>query len=320
MSTGAAGRAAGRVRTSSARAVFWRLLRGTIATCFRYRVTGLAAEAGFFALLSLPPLVLGLVGALGYVDSWLGSDTVLQVQTSITNTASDALTQQTVDEVITPMLDDVLRGGRPDIISIGFLLALWSGSRALNVYVDTVTIMYGLSGHRGIVRTRALSFTLYVLALVLGTAVIPLVIAGPGLVGKTLPEGYELLQRMYWPIVLLVSVLLVASLYHIAVPVRTPFRRDVPGAALAVALWVVLSFALRWVIRESVGGTSIYGPLTAPIVVLVWLYFLAIAVLIGAAMNAAWDEVWPLRAVAEERRRPVAHPAENPLTPVPGDR
>ena len=45
---------------------------------------------------------------------------------------------------------------------MGFLLSLWSGSRALNVYIDTVTIMYGLGGHRGIIRTRMLSFTLTV--------------------------------------------------------------------------------------------------------------------------------------------------------------
>ena len=45
----------------------WRLTKETTAICFRYRVTGLAAEAGFFALLSLPPLVLGLVGSIGYV-------------------------------------------------------------------------------------------------------------------------------------------------------------------------------------------------------------------------------------------------------------
>ena len=66
-----------------------------------------------------------------------------------------------------------------DVISIGLVLALWSGSRALNVFVDTVTIMYGLGGHRGIVKTRVLSFVLYVLGLVTGVVTIPLVVAGP---------------------------------------------------------------------------------------------------------------------------------------------
>ena len=42
--------------------------------------------------------------------------------------------------------------------------------------------MHGLGGHRGIIKTRALSFVLYVLALVTGIAAIPLVVAGPTLV------------------------------------------------------------------------------------------------------------------------------------------
>src|SRR5690625_2788027 len=36
-------------------------------------------------------------------------------------------------------MDDVLQGGRFDVVSIGFVLALWSGSRALNVFVDTIS-------------------------------------------------------------------------------------------------------------------------------------------------------------------------------------
>jgi membrane protein len=50
---------------------------------------------------------------------------------------------------------------------------------------------------------------------------------------------------------------------------------------------------MRRVITASVGGVSIYGPLAAPIVVTVWLYLIALAVLIGAAVNAAIDHVWP---------------------------
>ena len=96
-----------------------------------------------------------------------------------------ALTPDAVDTVIEPTLDDVFSGGRFEVISIGFLLALWSGSRALNVFVDTITIMYGLGGQRGLLRTRALSFVLYLVFLVVGIIVLPLVLAGPGLVDRS---------------------------------------------------------------------------------------------------------------------------------------
>ena len=48
-----------------------RLTVETVRVCMRYRVTGLASEAGFFALLSLPPLLFGLFG--GAVTSGAGS-------------------------------------------------------------------------------------------------------------------------------------------------------------------------------------------------------------------------------------------------------
>ena len=76
----------------------------------------------------------------------------------------------------------MLNGGRVDLISVGFLLSLWSGSRALNVFVDTISIMYGQSGrarHRadpGAVVLRSTS-----LALVVGIVTIPLVLLGPTL-------------------------------------------------------------------------------------------------------------------------------------------
>ena len=79
-------------------------------------------------------------------------------------------------------------------MSIGFLIALWSGSRALNVFIDTCSIMYGLGGVRGIVRTRVLSFSLYIVVLLVGIVVIPLVLAGPTLLGRVLPGPGRLPQ------------------------------------------------------------------------------------------------------------------------------
>lgn len=276
-----------------------RLATQTVRVCLRHRVTGLAAEVGFFALLSLPPLVLGLVASVGFVGHRIGSDVVSDLRVRIAELAGTFLAPEAVQSVIMPTFDQVVSGGRFDIVSIGFLLSLWSGSRVLNVYVDTVSIMYGLGGHRGIVRTRALSFSLYVAGLVLGIVVIPLVLLGPGLLQQFLSQRIDGLSSLswlgtlYWPVVTLLSVAGLTTLYHVATPVRTAWRRDLPGAGLALAVWVGVSVVLRFVISASVGGTSIYGPLATPIVVLIWLYVLAIAVLIGAALNAAVDEMFP---------------------------
>lgn len=299
-----------------------RIIAGTVRTCLRYRVTGLAAEAGFFALLSLPPLVLGLVAGLGYMGNWIGADVVARLKAQLAEMAAAVLTDQAVG-VILRTFDDVAEGGRLDIVSIGFLLSLWSGSRALNVYVDTVSIMYGLGGQRGIVRTRVLSFSMYVMTLVLGAVAFPLVLVGPDLIGQFLRARIDGLpdlaglQSLYWPIVIMFSVVLLTTLYHVATPVRVPWRRDLPGAVLALLIWMVASAVLRVIVAASIGGASIYGPLAAPIVVLIWLYMLAIAVLIGAALNATLDTIWPDPARAEARSEPAAHAQELPVTPDP---
>ena len=280
----------------------WRLIVSTVDTCMRNRVTGLAAEAAFFAVLSLPPLIFALAGSIGFVFARFSDAQVADVRDEVLHLASQALTPETVHKIIRPTLDQVLGGGRYDVISIGFVLALWSGSRALNVFVDTITIMYGLGGHRGIVRTRVLSFLLYVMGMITGVVTIPLIVAGPDLVDKWLPERADWLMHLYWPTVLVLGICFLATLYHVSVPVRTRWRYNVPGAVFTMVCWVGGSALLRWVlVGTAKGSTSIYGPLAAPIAVLLWLYILSIAVLIGAALNAAFDVIWPQKETSTAR-------------------
>ena len=285
------------------RTAVWRLVVSTVGTCMRNRVTGLAAEAAFFAVLSLPPLIFALAGSIGYVFAQFSDRQITEVRDTVIDLAGQALTPQTVDSIVRPTLDEVLSGGgRYDVVSIGFILALWSGSRALNVFVDTITIMYGLGGHRGIVRTRALSFLLYVLGMITGVVTIPLVVAGPTLVAKWLPDQFEVLNRLYWPTVLVLCICFLATLYHVSVPVRTRWRYNLPGAVFTMFCWVFGSALLRMIlVGTAKGSTSIYGPLAAPIAVLLWLYLLSIAVLIGAALNAAFDQIWPQKELASAR-------------------
>jgi membrane protein len=284
------------------REVLWRLVVTTFGSCMRYRVTGLAAEAAFFAILSVPPLVFALAGMIGYVTDQFSPADVQQVRQAVIDLSARVLTEGAVNSVIVPTIDDVLAGGRFDVISLGFILALWSGSRALNVFVDTITIMHGLGGHRGIVKTRALSFVLYILAIITGVLTLPLVVAGPTLVRRALPDSADFLVQFYWPTVIVVSICFLATLYHVSVPVRTNWSFNLPGATFALLAWIIGSFLLRWVLTTTAADSrSIYGPLASPIAVLLWLYLLSIAVLIGAAVNAAFDSVFPQSATTSAR-------------------
>ena len=285
-----------------ARETSWRITVSTVASSMRYRVTGLAAEAAFFTVLSVPPLIFALAGAIGYVTQSISPDQVDHIRNAILDLASRFLTDSAVDKVIQPTIDDVLHGGRFDVISVGFVLALWSGSRAMHVFVDTITIMHGLGGHRGIVKTRALSFSLYLLAIVTGVVALPLAVAGPRLIHQWLPDRADFLVSFYWPAVLIASIFFLATLYHVSIPVRTKWRINLPGATFALAVWLLGSFLLRQFLTvTATDSRSIYGPLAAPIAVLLWLYILSLAVLVGAALNAAFDTVFPQQQTTRAR-------------------
>jgi membrane protein len=282
--------------------VLWRLIVSTVGSCMRYRVTGLAGEAAFFAVLSVPPLVFMLAGGIGIVSDRFTPAQIADVRTAIIDLSQRALTDRAVERIIIPTIDDVLNEPRFDVISLGFVLALWSGSRALNVFIDTITVMHGLGGHRGIVKTRALSFLLYILAMITGVVTVPLVVAGPTLVRRVLPNRSEFLMTFYWPTIVVLCICFLATLYHVSVPVRTNWSFNLPGATFALGAWVAGSALLRWVLTVTAADSrSIFGPLAAPIAVLLWLYLLALAVLIGAAVNAAFDSVFPQKATTRAR-------------------
>ncbi|MET8665409.1 YihY/virulence factor BrkB family protein [Streptomyces tendae] len=288
-------------RNVSKRRTAWLLLKDTVNSCMEYRILGLAAEAAFFTLLSVPPLLLSLLGLLGYVDSWIGADTTESLRNNILDASRAVLSEKGVKQITEPILDDVMKGGRPDVISIGFLFALWSGSRAVNVFIDTITVMYGLDGVRGIVRTRLMAFLLFIVALVIGSIALPLMVAGPDAVVRVVPWSTTVVQVLYWPVVIILSVAFLTTLYHVSVPVRSPWIEDVPGALVALAMWVLGSFLLRIYLTSTVEGPTIYGSLAAPVAVLLWIGVSAFAVLVGAAVNAAIDRVWPAAATAAAR-------------------
>ncbi|MFG1942919.1 YihY/virulence factor BrkB family protein [Nonomuraea sp. NPDC048826] len=274
----------------------WATVRAATNAGVTYRVTGLAGEAAFFALLSLPPFVLGLIGVLSKLGGWIGKQAVRDIELWVIQQAGVLFTADTIDTVVRPLIADVLRddASKVSIISLGFLLSLWSGSRALYVYVDLISVAYGLGEERGIIRTRLMSFGLYVVGLVVGIVVMPILVIGPTLLKGALPADYGgAIDLLYWPVVIVGSVLFLSVLYHVSVPVRTRWFRELPGAILALFLWIVCAAVLRAVLAAWFSPVSVYGSLAAPIALLLWLYITALAVLIGAILNAEVDRLWP---------------------------
>jgi membrane protein len=173
-------------------------------------------------------------------------------------------------------------------------------------YVNTITIAYGLRHHRGAVRSRLVALGLYFAFVVVGVILLPLVVLGPSLITKLSPQSWHHVVHLttlvgYWPTVILISLVLLTSLYNLAIPVRTRWRRALPGAGFALSLWLVGSVLLRDWLTIAFRSTATYGPLSAPVAVLIFLYLTALAILLGAELNAEIDRLWPARETAQAR-------------------
>jgi membrane protein len=278
------------------------LLRRAVANAWRHRILGLSAEAAFWQLLSLPSLVLALVATLGYVSKWLGPKTVDTAERDIERTLGRAFSQQVVTEVIHPTLREVLHSGRADIISVGFFLAIWAGSSATATFVNTITIAYDMRDLRGAVRSRLLALWLFLGSVLIGVAVLPMLVLGPSLIKRAVPARTRhtfatLIDAGYYPVVIILLMIGLATLYHLAPPRRLPWRRGVPGAVLGMLVFLAGSAALRTYISFVIDHNSAaYSTIAAPIATLLFFFVLALGVLLGAEFNAAIEAYSPAKA------------------------
>ena len=276
----------------------WQLVAGTLSRAWHDRIFGLSAEAAFWQLLSMPPLVLALLGGLGYLGDSLGAGSVAAIEARILGIAGAVASPDVVQNVIRPTLDEVLRRGRADIVSIGFLISVWAGSSSMATFVNTITIAYGMRDLRGALRSRLLALWLYLVSIAMLVVVLPLLVIGPTQLRRSTPDRWrhiadDVIGIGYWPVIGGLLLLGLAALYHYATPVRLRWRRALPGAAIALLLFVLGSYLLRLYISIVVGKALPYGALAAPIAALLFFYVLALAVHVGAELNATLERLWP---------------------------
>ncbi len=292
------------------------IIRRTVSKAWDDRVLGLSAEAAFWQLLSLAPLFLALLGSIGYLSGLLGASTVNQIEASLLDAANRAFAPSVVDQIITPTVDEVLRRGRADVVSVGFLIGLWAGSSATATFVNTVTIAYGMRDQRGAIRSRLLALWLYLLTVVIGIVLLPVMVLGPGRLVSFFPELIRgdvetVINAAYWPTVAVLLLIGLVTFYHLAPPHRLPWWRGLPGAGVAALVFVAGSFGLREYINFVVDRGLSYGALAAPIGALLFFYVLALAVLLGAEFNATIEQTWPTRESAPEPE-PEPEPTPEP--------
>jgi membrane protein len=290
------------------------VLGQTLAKAWQDRILGLSAEAAFWQILSVPPLLIGLLGSLGYLGSFIGNASVKQIEDQLLTASAQVLTPDVVDSLVAPTLNDILRSGRLDVVSVGFVLSLWAGSSATATFMNTIVIAYDQRDVRGPIRTRLKALWLFIVGMVMAVLTLPLLVLGRGVIVSLLPNRWQhtaqvLIDAVYWPVVLIGLLLALTSFYHVVLPHRLPWRRHLPGAVLAVGFFLIAALLLRAYVADILTTALPYGALAAPIGALLFCFFFGMAVLLGAELNATIQARWPAplrRHDARRRRRRVA--------------
>jgi membrane protein len=274
------------------------VLGRTVAKAWSDRILGLSAEASFWQVLSVPPLLIGLLGSLGYLGQLIGSNSVQEIEDKLLTASAEVLTPDVVDSLVRPTLTDILGSGRADVVSLGFLVALWAGSSATATFINTAVIAYDQRDVRGPIATRLLALWLFAVGLVVAVVTLPLLVLGREVLVGLLPETWQalatvLINAVYWPLVVIGLVLVLTSFYHVMLPRRLPWRRHLPGALLAMGFFLVASILLRTYVADVLTTALPYGALATPIAALLFCFFFAMAVLLGAELNATIQARWP---------------------------
>jgi len=267
-----------------------------------------AATAAFWQTLSLAPLLLGLLGSLGYVGGWFGPDTVEIVESKILTFSRDLFSESVVAELIQPTVTDVLGQGRGAVVSFGFVLSLWAGSSAMATFVDAIVEAHDQQDARHPVWQRVYALLLYVQFLIASVFILPLVALGPQLIGRILPgawrePGLRLVDSFYYPAVGLLLIVGLTTLYKSALHKSLPWHRLFGGALVAGVFFMAASEGLRRYLSWITGTGVSYGALATPIAFLLFTFFLGFAVVLGAEFNATVQEFWPARATRLEQMR-----------------
>ncbi|MGW0042705.1 YhjD/YihY/BrkB family envelope integrity protein [Rhodococcus sp. NPDC003348] len=286
----------------------WLVIRRTAVKAWGDSIFGKAATAAFWQTLSLPPLLLGLLGSIGYVGGLFGPDTVRIIESKIITFSRSAFSENVVDQLISPTVSDVLGRGRPEIISAGFLLSLWAGSSAISTFVDSIVEAHGQKDARHPVWQRIFALLLYVMFLIVAVFVLPLVALGPTMIGRVMPAswydvGSRMVDAFYYPAVGLLLIAGLTTLYKVALPKSLPWHRLLGGSLLAGVFFMAASTVLRHYLTWVTGTGYTYGALAAPIAFLLFTFFLGFAVVLGAQFNATIQEFWPARATRIEQMR-----------------
>jgi len=250
---------------------------------------GLAQQIAFSALLAFLPTVILVIGVLGL----FGPGPFNSLEHFIGSVAP-----QSVIDIIDLAKKDAAHNtsGSAVALALAIVLAFWAATGAMNAVVQAVNRAYEYVETRPIWKVRLISFVLVLATGLVLVGTFMLIIFGGNLgdaISRRTPLGSNF--RVFWNIarwpVVFIAVLLFFELIYFLAPNRETreWRWLTPGAVVGSLAWLVLSGLFAVYTNYSSSYNRTYGSLAGGIILVLWLYYSAWAILFGAELNAQLD-------------------------------
>jgi membrane protein len=248
------------------------------------KLTVYASSGAFFLFLSMFPMVLLACSFLPL--------TAL-TQDYLTNYLS-ALLPDIVSELIAAIVDQVY-DSTITAISLSALLVLWSASKAFLGLLRGINAVCGVDTPKNYFRLRARSGVCVALLMIVTLITLVLIVFEHRMLGmltEAWPPGNfirEFVINFRFLMILIMLALVFMLVYKWMPYKRMRAVRQIPGAVIAAALWMLLSWFFSFYVRNF-GSISIYGSLTTVILAMFWMYYSMFIILFGAFVNVRLEK------------------------------
>ncbi len=266
------------------------LARRTVRETSEDDCLGLAAQLAYYLLLALVPAMVFLVA----LASFFPSETVAQMVESLR-----AFAPGDVVQIVEEQLQRVANGQQGGLLTIGIAMALWSSSAAIVSVTDAMNRAYDIDEARPWWKVRLVAIALTIGLGVFLIAAVTLVMVGPTIaeqlssrlgLGMAFEWAWKVLQ---WPVVFVLVAIALGLLNYFAPDAEQDWQWITPGSVLSTLLWLVASLAFKLYLSNFADYNATYGSLGGVIVLMLWFYLTALAVLVGSEMNAEIEHASP---------------------------
>ena len=268
----------------------------------RDRLIGLAAETAFFAVLSIFPALLVVVGLLGLLDVLVGAELAAEAQDRVVSALALVLTDEASEALAS--VEELFAERRGGLVTFASVSALVTLSGAFAIVINALNLVHDTGEQRSWLRRRAIGFVQALGSLLLLVVALAVFVVGPLLGrGEQVADlvGLGAVFTFLWdvvriPVLVLAGLLWVTALLRYGPSGRIPWRRAVPGALLTAVLWLLATAGFRLYLTVVAGANPVLGAFGGGAIVMTWVFLLSFGLLLGGELNAVLVERAALRA------------------------